>query len=110
MKYAHGIVSEYLAEDLSQKLAQHLNISDEIDSKKRKLDSPKNVTNEKKLKRDSFEESPLKAKTKNLLSKPEKVSYFIVIITNNKYQFATKIYQQFFSILRLQHICFYLQL
>lgn len=73
LKYAHGIVSEYLAEDLSQKLAQHLNISDEIDSKKRKLDSPKNVTNEKKLKRDSFEESPLKAKTKNLLSKPEKV-------------------------------------
>lgn len=85
LKYAHGIISEYLAEDLSQKLAQHLNIS-ETESKKRKLDSPKNITNEKKLKRDSFEESPIpKAKTKNLLIKPEKVSYFIIIIILIKY-------------------------
>lgn len=81
MKYAHGIISEYLAEDLSQRLALYLNISDEIESKKRKLDSPKNITNEKKLKRDSFEESPVKTKTKNLLNKPEKVSYFTVILT-----------------------------
>ncbi|GAB1863531.1 Ribonuclease H2 subunit B [Camponotus japonicus] len=78
LKYAHGIISEYLAEDLSQKLAQHLNISDETESKKRKLDSPKNITNEKKLKRDSFEESPIpKAKTKNLLIKPEKIQKHI---------------------------------
>ncbi|KAL6434230.1 hypothetical protein ACFW04_005980 [Cataglyphis niger] len=77
LKYAHGIISEYLAEDLSHRLAQYLNISDEIESKKRKLDSPKNITNEKKLKREeessSFEESPLKTKTKNLLNKSEKV-------------------------------------
>lgn len=81
LKYAHGIVSEYLAEDLSQKLAQHLNISNETENKKRKLEtSPKNTTNEKKFKRDSFEENPMpKAKSKNVLIKPEKVSYFIVI-------------------------------
>lgn len=80
LKYAHGIISEYLAEDLSQKLAQHLNISDETESKKRKLDSPKDTTNEKKFKRDSFEENSIpKAKSKNLLSKPEKVSYFMLL-------------------------------
>ncbi|CAL1679991.1 unnamed protein product [Lasius platythorax] len=74
LKYAHGIISEYLAEDFSKKLAQHLNISDETENKKRKLDSPTNVTDEKKIKRDSFEDSPIsKAKTKNLLIKSEKV-------------------------------------
>ncbi|XP_072767164.1 ribonuclease H2 subunit B [Anoplolepis gracilipes] len=74
LKYAHGIVSEYLAEDLSQKLAQHLNITDEMENKKRKLTSPKDITNEKKFKKDSFEESQIpKAKTKNLIIKPEKV-------------------------------------
>lgn len=78
LKYAHGIVSEYLAEDLSKKLAQRLNISDEVESKKRKITSPQNeMTDEKKLKRASLEESPVstaKKQTKNL-SKPEKVSY-----------------------------------
>ncbi|XP_071634581.1 ribonuclease H2 subunit B [Temnothorax longispinosus] len=74
LKYAHGIVSEYLAEDLSKKLAQRLNISDEVENKKRKLTSPKNETDEKKLKKDSVEESPVsktKKQTKEL-SKPEK--------------------------------------
>lgn len=69
-------MSEYLAEDLSKKLAQHLNISDEVESKKRKL-SPQIETDEKKHKKDSLEESPVskaKKQTKNL-SKPEKVSY-----------------------------------
>lgn len=68
-------MSEYLAEDLSKKLAQHLNISDE-ESKKRKLTSPQIETDEKKHKRDSSEESSVskaKKQTKNL-SKPEKVS------------------------------------
>ncbi|XP_012226478.1 ribonuclease H2 subunit B [Linepithema humile] len=72
LKYAHGIVSEYLAEDLSKKLAQHLNIPDEAENKKRKLNSPKDGSDEKKVKKDSFEENPTpKPKTKNL--KPEKV-------------------------------------
>ncbi|XP_011160526.1 ribonuclease H2 subunit B [Solenopsis invicta] len=76
LKYAHGIVSEYLAEDLSKKLAQHLNISDEVESKKRKLTSPRNESDEKKLKKDSFEESSMskaKKQTKDL-SKSEKKS------------------------------------
>ncbi|XP_012539220.1 ribonuclease H2 subunit B [Monomorium pharaonis] len=76
LKYAHGIVSEYLAEDLSKKLALHLNISDEVESKKRKLSSPRNEMDEKKLKRDSIEESPVpktKKQTKDLI-KPEKKS------------------------------------
>lgn len=70
-------MSEYLAEDLSKKLAQRLNISDEVD-KKRMLTSPQNETDEKKFKRDFLEESPVsktKKQTKDL-SKPEKVSYW----------------------------------
>jgi len=76
LKYAHGIVSEYLAEDLSKKLAQHLNILDEAENKKRKLNSSKDGSEEKRLKKDSFEENPTpKPKTKNL-TKLEKVSHF----------------------------------
>lgn len=70
-------MSEYLAEDLSKKLAQRLNISDEVD-KKRKLTSPQSEMDEKKLKRDLLEESPVsktKKQTKNL-NKPEKVGYW----------------------------------
>ncbi|XP_012060749.1 PREDICTED: ribonuclease H2 subunit B [Atta cephalotes] len=76
LKYAHGIVSEYLAEDLSKKLAQRMNISDEVESKKRKLNSPQNEMDEKKLKKDSFEESsvPKAKKQTKTLSKPEKKS------------------------------------
>ncbi|XP_011882276.1 PREDICTED: ribonuclease H2 subunit B [Vollenhovia emeryi] len=76
LKYAHGVVSEYLAEDLSKKLAQHLNIPDEMESKKRKLTSPQSEAEEKKLKRDSVEESPalnVKKQAKDL-SKLEKKS------------------------------------
>jgi len=64
-----------LAEDLSKKLAQRLNISDE-ENKKRKLNSPRNEMDEKKLKKDSFEESPVPKAKKQMkdLSKPEKVS------------------------------------
>lgn len=76
MKYAHGIVSEYLAEDLSKQLAQYMNIPDEVDGKKRKLSSPKIEAEEKRPKRDSLKESPApKAKMKELI-KPEKVLYF----------------------------------
>lgn len=73
LKYAHGIVSEYLAEDLSKKLAQYLNIPDEAESKKRKLNDPKDGSDEKKFKKDSFEDNPTpKPKTKNS-TKSEKV-------------------------------------
>ncbi|XP_078036055.1 ribonuclease H2 subunit B [Augochlora pura] len=72
LRYAHGIVSEYLSEDLSKKLAQHLNISDETENKKRKLTSP-NDSEEKRLKKDTTEnESILKPKAADL-SKPEKI-------------------------------------
>lgn len=81
-------MSEYLAEDLSKKLAQHLNISDEMESKKRKMISPQNETDEKKFKRDSLEESPAskaKKQTKSL-NKPEKVSYINKNNNCNKFQ------------------------
>ncbi|KAL7305759.1 hypothetical protein TKK_0002009 [Trichogramma kaykai] len=56
LKYAHGIVSEYLAEDLSKKLFQYLNLQDETENKKRKLSSPvKNPPDEKRIKKDKIE-------------------------------------------------------
>ncbi|XP_014213353.1 ribonuclease H2 subunit B [Copidosoma floridanum] len=60
LKYAHGIVSEYLAEDLSKKLFQYLNLPDDSEQKKRKLISPKETTEEKRPKKEaqSHEESP----------------------------------------------------
>lgn len=74
MKYAHGIVSEYLAEDLSKQLAQYMNIPDEVDAKKRKLSTSKIEPDEKRPKRDSLKESPTpKAKMKEVVTKPEKV-------------------------------------
>ncbi|XP_031825548.1 ribonuclease H2 subunit B isoform X2 [Nomia melanderi] len=73
LKYAHGIVSEYLSEDLSKKLAQYLNIPDETESKKRKLSSPNDSTEEKRSKKDTVEnELILKPKATDL-SKPEKL-------------------------------------
>ncbi|XP_043792886.1 ribonuclease H2 subunit B [Apis laboriosa] len=75
LKYAHGIVSEYLAEDLSKKLAQYLNILDETENKKRKLNSPKDNSDEKRSKKDTSEnESVLKPKTSEStkLEKPQK--------------------------------------
>lgn len=76
MKYAHGIVSEYLAEDLSKMLAQHLNIPDEV-NKKRKLDSsPKEDNNEKKIKSDTPEESRIPMSKLQNSNKPAKVGYF----------------------------------
>jgi hypothetical protein len=93
LRYAYGIVSEYLAEDLSKKLAQHLNILDEAENKKRKLNSPRDKMDEKKQKKDSVEESP-KAKTvMKELSKPEKVNCFNLLIDIKLV--ASKIYQIF---------------
>ncbi|XP_060811754.1 ribonuclease H2 subunit B [Bombus pascuorum] len=77
LKYAHGIVSEYLQEDLSKKLAQHLNLADESENKKRKLNSPKDTVEEKKSKKDTTEnESVLKPKTpeSTKLEKPQKAT------------------------------------
>lgn len=73
LKYAHGIVSEYLAEDLSKKLAQHMDIPEDLENKKRKLSSPKDETDDKRLKRDSTEESPMpKARIKDLTKSEKK--------------------------------------
>lgn len=73
IKYAHGIVSEYLAEDIVKKLSQHLNLPDESETKKRKLSSPKETADEKRSKKDANEEESV-SKTKPLdLPKPEKV-------------------------------------
>ena len=71
MKYAHGIVSEYLEEDLSKKLLQYLNLPDDSDLKKRKLSSPKDVVDEKRPKKEPQEESPKNGALD--LTKPEKV-------------------------------------
>lgn len=77
MKYAHGIVSEYLSEDLAKKLAQHLNLVDETDIKKRKLSSPKENTDDKRSKKDTTEnESILKPKAPDSF-KSEKVTFFL---------------------------------
>jgi len=93
LRYAYGIVSEYLAEDLSKKLAQHLNIP-EAENKKRKLNNLKDEANEKKQKKDSVEETP-KAKTvMKELSKPEKVNCFNLLIDIKL--IASKIYQIFY--------------
>lgn len=71
MKYAHGIVSEYLAEDLSKKLLQYLNLPDDAELKKRKLSSPKEATGDKRPKKEAQEESPRNSALD--LTKPEKV-------------------------------------
>lgn len=51
LKYAHGIVSEYLMDDLSQKLLKYLNLPEDTNNSKRK--SISNVQSEsKKIKLD----------------------------------------------------------
>ncbi|XP_043275429.1 ribonuclease H2 subunit B [Venturia canescens] len=73
LRYAHGIVSEYLADDLSKKLAQYLNLSDETESKKRKLTSPKESTvDEKRPKKESLDGDNLPRNRALDLTKPEK--------------------------------------
>lgn len=69
-------MSEYLADDLSKKLAQYLNLPDETDSKKRKLTSPKDGTDEKRQKKDSLEGDSLPRNRVLDLTKPEKVCHF----------------------------------
>lgn len=78
LKYAYGIVSEYLADDLSKKLAQYLNLPDEIETKKRKLSSPKDTAEEKRSKKDATEnETVLKPKAADAL-KLDKVIAVVV--------------------------------
>ncbi|XP_012259344.1 ribonuclease H2 subunit B [Athalia rosae] len=72
LKYAHGIVSEYLAEDLSKKLAQYLSLPDDTESKKRKLNSPKEGSEEKKIKKDISETESIPRNGALDLTKPEK--------------------------------------
>ncbi|XP_057327799.1 ribonuclease H2 subunit B [Microplitis mediator] len=75
LRYAHGIVSEYLTEDLSKKLAQFLNLPEEIENNpKRKLSSPKDVSDNKRPKSEPAEtENPPKMRALDL-TKPEKVT------------------------------------
>lgn len=74
MKYAYGIVSEYLAEDLSKKLQLHLNLPDDSEIKKRKLSSPKDAADEKRHKKETREETKESPKSRALdLTKTEKV-------------------------------------
>lgn len=75
LKYAHGIVSEYLAEDLAKKLAQHLNLPEEVEQKKRKLASPKDPVDEKRHKKDVQESESLPRNGALDLTKPEKVNF-----------------------------------
>ena len=80
LKYAHGIVSEYLADDLSAKLSKHLGLptDNEVNSNKRKQLASANINNSdnKRPKYDSNApslEEPIKNGALDL-SKPEKVS------------------------------------
>lgn len=76
VKYAHGIVSEYLQEDLAKKLAQHLSIPDDTENKKRRLSSPKDTMDEKRSKKETTIEETKVSKAKALdlskLDKPQK--------------------------------------
>jgi ribonuclease H2 subunit B len=76
MKYAHGIVSEYLAEDLSKKLLQYLNLADDTEQKKRKLSSPKETADEKRPKKEAQEVVPRNGALD--LTKSEKVCLFLI--------------------------------
>ena len=100
LKYAHGIVSEYLSEDLSKKLAQHLNIADETEIKKRKLNSPKENTDEKRPKKDATEnESVLKPKTLDLTKseKPQKTTISKKELSRQKAAAGSKSITSFFK-------------
>ncbi|XP_076663341.1 ribonuclease H2 subunit B isoform X1 [Andrena cerasifolii] len=100
LKYAHGIVSEYLSEDLSKKLAQHLNIADETEIKKRKLSSPKENTDEKRPKKDTTEnESVLKPKTLDLTKseKPQKTTISKKELSRQKAAAGSKSITSFFK-------------
>ncbi|XP_012286767.1 ribonuclease H2 subunit B [Orussus abietinus] len=72
LKYAHGIVSEYLPEDLSKKLAQCLNLPEEGENKKRKLSNSKEVSEEKRPKKETSDGDSLPKNRVLDLTKPEK--------------------------------------
>lgn len=100
LKYAHGIVSEYLAEDLSSKLAHHLNLSHETENKKRKLSSPKETVDEKKSKKDTTEnESILKPKVSDStkLEKPQKTTVSKKELSRQKAAAGSKSITNFFK-------------
>lgn len=87
LKYAHGIVSEYLADDLSAKLSRHLGLptDSEINSNKRKQLASANINNSdnKRPKYDSNTpslEEPIKNGALDL-SKPEKAQPVKVILS-----------------------------
>ncbi|KAK0078998.1 hypothetical protein PV325_001865 [Microctonus aethiopoides] len=73
LRYAHGIVSEYLTEELAKKLLHYLNLPDEVENKmKRKLLNPKEGPEEKRPKKEPLEIDN-SSRTRALdLTKPEK--------------------------------------
>ncbi|XP_044021156.1 ribonuclease H2 subunit B [Aphidius gifuensis] len=71
IKYAHGIVSEYLTDDLSKKLAQYLNIPDEADKKRKLNTNPKDGPEEKRQKKEPDDENLSRSRALDL-TKPEK--------------------------------------
>lgn len=74
LKYAHGIISEYLDEELSKKLSQHLKLPEEQEQKKRKLSSPTKHTQEDKKPKKEQKESESGVKNGALdLTSTEKV-------------------------------------
>lgn len=81
MKYAHGVVSEYLADDLSTRLSRHLGLPAESDlggGKRKQLASTNTNTDNKRPKLETST-PPLEEPVKNGaldLSKPEKVSKY----------------------------------
>lgn len=63
LRYAHGILSDYLSDHLSIKLEQHLDIPAEV--KKRKLNTEKDTQIMKKVKMDDSIEDDAKENAKN---------------------------------------------
>lgn len=67
-----------------------MDIPEDLENKKRKLSSPKDETDDKRLKRDSTEESPMpKARIKDL-TKSEKVTIFLPLYTREKFLSSIK--------------------
>ena len=62
MKYAHGIINEYLDEDLSTKLAKHLNLPDSAEMKKRKSSNPEEGAEKKKSKTEKTKPEDIEPK------------------------------------------------
>lgn len=97
LRYAHGIVSDYLRPELSDKLLQHLNLPPiEVASKKRK-NSDLNPEEIKKLKKECAEKE-INSKYFRDENKPEKEK----VNLTQRYTFLSEKLHQLFFVFRIQ--------